>query len=84
MVTIRSTTAALLSLLAISAAPASQVATSSTATFTSTLSGVVRDDVGRVLEGVEVLVLAPTANSGGARCRAAVGGSRNVISMSCR
>jgi len=70
MVTIRSTTAALLVLLAVPAASAAPVVPSTATNLTSTISGVVRDDVGRALEGVEVLVLAPTESPGGALLRA--------------
>jgi len=84
MVTIRSTTAALALALAVpaaSAAPAPPVTSSTAPVFTSTLSGVVRDDLGRALEGVEVLILAPTPSSGGALFHAmSDAGGRFVLS----
>ena len=48
---------------------------------TTTLSGNVRDDVGRLLEGVEVLVLAPEGKGGGALLRAVSdAGGRFIVS----
>jgi hypothetical protein len=37
--------------------------------FATTIAGVVRDDVGSTLPGVEVLILAPEGNSGGVLLR---------------
>jgi hypothetical protein len=68
MVSIRSTAAALLFAAVAPAAFAS--APAGAPTIATTLSGVVRDDVGAVLEGVEVLILAPEGGGGGALLRA--------------
>ena len=62
MVTIRSTAAALLLLVAV---PTSALSSSAPPILTSTLSGIVRDDLGRALEGVEVLVLSSQRSTGG-------------------
>jgi hypothetical protein len=67
MVSIRSTAVALRLVAVLPVVVALPAAASLPAT---TLSGIVRDDVGRVLEGVEVLVLAPEGRGGGALLRA--------------
>jgi hypothetical protein len=68
MVSIRSAAAAL---LLVAVAPAVLAASPPAAPIVgTTLSGVVRDDVGGVLEAVEVLILAPEGSGGGALLRA--------------
>lgn len=51
-------------------AAATVLLTAASPVFASTLSGVVKDDVGRLLDGVEVLVLAPEAPATGTLLRA--------------
>jgi hypothetical protein len=67
MVSVRSTAAALLLLVIafIIAGPAGAASTP-----TGTLSGIVRDDLGRALPGVEVLVTSPESTGNGALLRA--------------
>jgi hypothetical protein len=67
MVSIRSTVAALLLVASTSAATARPTVSPILAT---TLSGTVKDDVGRVLEGVEIVILAPEGRGDGAFLRA--------------
>ena len=79
MGSIRTTAAALLLVVV---APAVSTPPAAAAPLpTSTLSGNVRDDVGRLLEGVEVLVLAPEGRASGALLRAVSdAGGRFVVS----
>jgi len=67
MVTIRSTAAALVLVVAASFVPTSVPAfgAGTAPGLASTVSGVVRDDVGRALQGVEILILAPEGRPGG-------------------
>lgn len=68
MVKLRSASAALL--LVLGAAPVLAPPARAAAVISGTLSGVVRDDLGRALEGAEILVLAPEGSAGGALVRA--------------
>jgi hypothetical protein len=77
MVSIRSTVAAL---LLAAATPAAALPTASDV-LPRTLSGSVKDDVGRVLEGVEILIAAPEGGGSGALLRAVSdAGGRFVVS----
>ena len=78
MVSIRSTVAVLLLATALPAAAALPTASP---ILPTTVSGSVKDDVGRVLEGVEILIIAPEGGGGGALLRAVSdAGGRFVVS----
>jgi hypothetical protein len=77
MVSIRSTVAAL---LVVASASATHALPSAPTILATTLSGTVKDDVGRVLEGVEILILSPEGVGNGAfLCAVSDSGGRFVV-----